>query len=830
TLNSSNAPVTINQLSSVTWVGASTGNWGTASNWTNGITPTTAVGSLIPNVATVYVGGNTISINIANIAGNIVSNNATLTVSSSSLVLPTLNITGPVKLGSGITTTGSQTYNEAVTLNTNIALITTNSDVTFNQTVNSDGTARTLSVSTGNGNVNFNGDVGNVSALSNITINTNQLTANNITLAGNLNITITGASEINGVISNGTSPASLTLNGGGSLALFGNNTYTGATTIANGTLLLVDDGQISNSSQVNITSASGVFDISESMSSAGAIINDLQGSGRVNLGDQYLTLKNAQSTYSGVITGLGGLNIDGGNLTLTGKNTYSGSTTIASAATLNLGIDNALSSTNLMINGGTLNIGDFDAKVGDVIIVSGSINGGTGVLYGTSFTLGEEPLIAAYIEILDTAPILTYSLPSTTTWSKKSSSHHHNDNEEHEKEDSHYKKIKTEKVITLAAEDCNLISKCRGSSMRLGKDNHLGKYLIRILDGAYLDLNGHTISNKIELNGFGIGSGSLINSSVTTTATTSGDILLGSSKYQLKSGEYSDEQINPLVGIGATGNIILSGKISGSGSLTKNGDKVLTLSENNSYTGATTINAGTLFVSGDIDSTKTITNIGTFVLGANAIISEVVSSGTINLNKYILSVNSGNISGLITDAIATPITNLPASSRKDKNIYVISYYSNSSGTGSIIKSGLSTNTLYLSYANTYSGTTTLNAGTVAITNESALGKNPSGTTINSGATLDISGNITLAESFSISGTGVLKNTINQGAIHFSGGVNYLTGTITLNNNATIRNDSSGTQTISSLISSASSKFTLTIESSSGGSTTATMILVDPINT
>ncbi len=388
TLNSSNAPVTINQLSSVTWVGASTGSWGTASNWTNGITPTTAVGSLIPNVATVYVGGNTISINIANIAGNIVSNNATLTVSSTSLVLPTLNITGPVKLESGITSTGSQTYNGAVTLNTNIALITTNSDVTFNQTVNSNGTARTLSVSTGNGNVNFNGDVGNVSQLSNITINTNQLTANNITLAGNLNITSAGASEINGVISNGTSAASLTLNGEGSLALFGNNTYTGVTTIANGTLLLVDDGQISNSSQINITSNSGELNISESMSPTGIIINDLKGSGRVNLGDQYLTLKNAQSTYSGVITGLGGLNIDDGNLTLTGKNTYSGSTTIASNAILNLGTNNAISSTNLMINGGALNISDYDAKVGDVIMVSGSINGGTGVLSGTSFILG----------------------------------------------------------------------------------------------------------------------------------------------------------------------------------------------------------------------------------------------------------------------------------------------------------------------------------------------------------------------------------------------------------------------------------------------------------
>ncbi|NBZ97894.1 MAG: hypothetical protein EBS46_03855 [Proteobacteria bacterium] len=303
------------------------------------------------------------------------------------------------------------------------------------------------------------------------------------------------------------------------------------------------------------------------MSSAGAIINDLQGSGSVNLGYQYLTLKNAQSTYAGVISGFGGLNIDNGNFTLTRNNTYTGSTTIASAATLNLGIDNALSSTNVMINGGTLNIDTFNATVGDVIMVSGSIDG-TGTLYGTSFTLGGDTLITANIDIAAPTPMLmsfsSFS-SSSTTRSKKSSSYYYNDNSDHEREDEDYKPIKQSGVITLATINCNLNIGCRGSSLKLGSDDNLGNNLIRILDGAYLDLNGRSISNNLELNGFGIGAGSLINTS-STTAKESGSILLGSSRYQLIDGSYSYDGINSSIGISTTGSIILSGRISGSGS------------------------------------------------------------------------------------------------------------------------------------------------------------------------------------------------------------------------------------------------------------------------
>jgi len=62
-------------------------------------------------------------------------------------------------------------------------------------------------------------------------------------------------------------------------------------------------------------------------------IGSLAGSGTVNLGTHTLILTNANSTFSGTISGSGGLTIGSGTETLAGNNTYAGTTTI-SAGTL----------------------------------------------------------------------------------------------------------------------------------------------------------------------------------------------------------------------------------------------------------------------------------------------------------------------------------------------------------------------------------------------------------------------------------------------------------------------------------------------------------------
>ena len=92
-----------------------------------------------------------------------------------------------------------------------------------------------------------------------------------------------------------------------------------------------------------------------------------------------------------------------------------------------------------------------------------------------------------------------------------------------------------------------------------------------------------------------------------------------------------------------------------------------------------------------------------------------------------------------------------------------------SGPGSLVKEG--SNRLTLAAANTYSGATFINKGIVAAASSAAFGSTAAGTTIASGATLDVGGGATadtlsLPESFTVSGSGTdgngaIINTSNQ---------------------------------------------------------------------
>jgi autotransporter-associated beta strand protein len=114
------------------------------------------------------------------------------------------------------------------------------------------------------------------------------------------------------------------------LFLTGTNTYTGTTRILGGTLSIGNGGTTG------------------SLHPSSQIVND--GTLIINRSDNV-----AQGTiFASTISGSGSLTKSGtGTLTLTGTNTYSGNTTV-NAGTLQIGADNALGSSILVLNGGAI--------------------------------------------------------------------------------------------------------------------------------------------------------------------------------------------------------------------------------------------------------------------------------------------------------------------------------------------------------------------------------------------------------------------------------------------------------------------------------------------
>ncbi|NBR94666.1 MAG: hypothetical protein EBT44_07665, partial [Actinobacteria bacterium] len=202
---------------------------------------------------------------------------------------------------------------------------TSNGSISFAGTVTG---IQALSITTnGTGDTTFTGSVGATNSPTSITISTDVLTAAAIKVSGNLSLTNIGASEISGIISDGTSAASLTKAGVGTLTLSTANTYTGNTTINAGTLVtsnLLDTLAINGT----ITVASGAtYQVNETDT-----VGPITGSGSIVLasGKTLTTVVNSITSFDGIISGAGNLTKSGtSTLTLSGTNTYTGKTNIA---------------------------------------------------------------------------------------------------------------------------------------------------------------------------------------------------------------------------------------------------------------------------------------------------------------------------------------------------------------------------------------------------------------------------------------------------------------------------------------------------------------------
>lgn len=170
-------------------------------------------------------------------------------------------------------------------------------------------------------------------------------------ILGDQTLTITGAGDT--FTGNIRGSGGLAITGGTQVLDTHLSVFRGATTIASGaTLGLAGQGSggLAMSSGVLVN---GTLDIAAM--ETGAEIRTLSGAGAVNLGNKTLTLTNASGHFSGTIAGSGGLELAAGREILSGKNTYSGDTSIARGATLALAGNGSIA--NSRVTGdGTLDI------------------------------------------------------------------------------------------------------------------------------------------------------------------------------------------------------------------------------------------------------------------------------------------------------------------------------------------------------------------------------------------------------------------------------------------------------------------------------------------
>ena len=574
---------------------------------------------------------------------------------------------------------------------------------------------------------------------------------------------------INGIVSGG---GAMTKLGSGNLTLSGINTYTASTTINAGKVSISADSGLGaapgSASAGHLTLNGGTLESTADFtlnSNRGIALGASNGIIDVNSGT---TL-----TYGGIMAGSGTLTKeDSGTLTLSGVNTYTGSTTI-NGGTISISADSGLGAApgsatagHLTLNGGTLHSSaDF------------TMNANRGIALGTSHgTIN-----------VDGSRTLTYG--------------------------------------GIIAGSNNLTKSGDGILLLSGANTYSGDTIIS--DGT-LQTTG-TLADTTDVS---VSSGAIYDVDATDT-------------IQSLSGAGSVELANSItLTTGDSGNDTFSGVISGSGNLAKAGSGTFTLSGTNTYTGTTTITAGTISISADSGlgaapgsataghltlNGGTLQSTADFTLNSNRGIALGSNHGTINVDGsttltyggIIAGSNnltkSGNgtllLSGINTYSGTTTISagTLNVSGQLGSGTYssniinngILQYSSSSnqtlsgviSGSGSLLKDG--SGELILSGTNTYVGSTTLSAGSIRISADSGLGSAPGSATsdhlvLSNGGILKTTATFTLNSNRGVtlaSGTGYFKPSSSTeltygGIIAGSGNLKSSHGTLILNGSNT----------------------------------------------
>lgn len=548
--------------------------------------------------------------------------------------------------GSGLTSTGTIVFNDQ-----EVGIATFGSNIKFTQSFSS-------TTNPGGGELVNNG---NKVLVFNGTFTAGDSGNRNWILDG----TNTGTNTINGVISDtlttGSNTVGVLKEGSGTWRLAGANTYEGTTTVARGTLELTgglaifDNGLISLSNAGSDSVADGAIlrvlqseTIGGLTGSIGSIVDIAAG--------QSLTVRSATQTYNGIISGLGNLvrtNNDGTfrEMTLTNKNTYSGTTTITTNGTnftnnrINLffladggqasGIGSSSNAaSNLILNTGTGGGGlrwiGASNQTTDRLFTLGS-GSGAGAIWADGQNFGDDP---ATLQFTNTGAIEFLASNTSQTLTLRGSNI----------SDNIFAPLLTNNgsgVTSLTKADAGMwvltnsntysgTTTISGGTLAITNGNALGSGSVTIAGGAGTGLQfrggitfNNNITNTVTDGGFSVASGDNVLSGTLTLAGTNANLRLG-------------------VAEGASLNITSAiGGALGSARLIKFDRGTLTLSGNNTYSGITSISGGTVVLNYDTNAGGTnsskLANSQALELGfynTTGIVTGLGSDGDVNGQSY----------------------------------------------------------------------------------------------------------------------------------------------------------------------------------------------------